>query len=122
MEGGSGGLKVVKELQSPGIFAVELFIDKEGEVYVNETAPRVHNSGHHTIEANYSSQFDMLWRIILKYPLGNTVPYFTRRHSEFIRATINTVATQYTKGWMKCCAWTMFSCIYMVKRQTKPGQ
>ncbi|MCO5237020.1 MAG: 5-(carboxyamino)imidazole ribonucleotide synthase [Chitinophagaceae bacterium] len=65
-------LKVVKALQSPGIFAVELFVDKEGEVYVNETAPRVHNSGHHTIEGNYSSQFDMLWRIILQYPLGNT--------------------------------------------------
>lgn len=65
-------LKVVKELKSPGIFAVELFIDKEGEVFVNETAPRVHNSGHHTIEANYSSQFDMLWRILLNYPLGNT--------------------------------------------------
>lgn len=67
-------LKVVKELKSPGIFAVELFIDKTGEVYVNETAPRVHNSGHHTIEANYSSQFDMLWRIMLGYPLGNTAP------------------------------------------------
>ena len=39
---------------------------------MNETAPRVHNSGHHTIEANYSSQFDMLWRVILGYPLGNT--------------------------------------------------
>ena len=65
-------LAVVKGLQSPGIFAVELFIDKAGEVYVNETAPRVHNSGHHTIEANYSSQFDMLWRVILDYPLGNT--------------------------------------------------
>ena len=65
-------IAVVKALQSPGIFAVELFISKEGEVYVNETAPRVHNSGHHTIEANYSSQFDMLWRIMLNYPLGNT--------------------------------------------------
>lgn len=65
-------MAVVKALKSPGIFAVELFIDKEGEVYVNETAPRVHNSGHHTIEANYSSQFDMLWRIMLDYPLGNT--------------------------------------------------
>ena len=65
-------MAVVKGLQSPGIFAVELFIDKQDEVYVNETAPRVHNSGHHTIEANYSSQFDMLWRIILGYPLGNT--------------------------------------------------
>jgi 5-(carboxyamino)imidazole ribonucleotide synthase len=65
-------LAVVKGLNSPGIFAVELFIDKKGDVFVNETAPRVHNSGHHTIEANYSSQFDMLWRIILDYPLGNT--------------------------------------------------
>lgn len=65
-------IAVVKGLNSPGIFAVELFVDKEGEVFVNETAPRVHNSGHHTIEANYSSQFDMLWRIILGYPLGNT--------------------------------------------------
>ncbi|MFT3981466.1 MAG: 5-(carboxyamino)imidazole ribonucleotide synthase [Ferruginibacter sp.] len=67
-------LKVVKELKSPGIFAVELFVDIDDNVWVNETAPRVHNSGHHTIEANYSSQFDMLWRVLLDYPLGNTDP------------------------------------------------
>ncbi|MEN9685583.1 MAG: hypothetical protein RLZZ28_1369 [Bacteroidota bacterium] len=66
--------RVVKELKSPGLFAVELFIDTNDEVLVNETAPRVHNSGHHTIEANYSSQYDMLWRIILSLPLGNTAP------------------------------------------------
>jgi 5-(carboxyamino)imidazole ribonucleotide synthase len=65
-------LKVVKKLKSPGIFAVELFVDERGVVLVNETAPRVHNSGHHTIEANCSSQYDMLWRIILGYPMGNT--------------------------------------------------
>ncbi len=65
-------LKVVKDLRSPGIFAVELFADTSGNVYVNETAPRVHNSGHHSIESNYSSQFDMMWRIMLDYPLGNT--------------------------------------------------
>jgi 5-(carboxyamino)imidazole ribonucleotide synthase len=47
-------------------------VDQNNEVFVNETAPRVHNSGHHTIEAHYSSQFDMLWRIILGHPLGNT--------------------------------------------------
>lgn len=64
--------KVVKYLDSPGIFAIELFIDQNENVFVNETAPRVHNSGHHTIEANYSSQFDMLWRVILGYPLGST--------------------------------------------------
>jgi 5-(carboxyamino)imidazole ribonucleotide synthase len=67
-------LRVVKELKSPGIFAVELFVNRQGDVYVNETAPRVHNSGHHTIEGNYSSQFDMLWRVMLGYPLGNTAP------------------------------------------------
>ena len=65
-------MRVVKELKSPGIFAIELFVNKQGEVFVNETAPRVHNSGHHTIEGNYCSQFDMLWRIMLGYPLGNT--------------------------------------------------
>ncbi len=65
-------LKVVKDLKSPGIFAVELFVDFDDNVFVNETAPRVHNSGHHTIEANFSSQFDMLWRVILGYPLGST--------------------------------------------------
>jgi len=67
-------LSVVRNFQSAGIFAVELFVDDKEDVLVNETAPRVHNSGHHTIEAHYSSQFDMLWRIILGYPLGNTKP------------------------------------------------
>lgn len=65
-------LSVVRNFNSPGLFAVELFVDDNGDVLVNETAPRVHNSGHHTIEAHYSSQFDMLWRIMLGYPLGNT--------------------------------------------------
>jgi 5-(carboxyamino)imidazole ribonucleotide synthase len=65
-------LAVVRNFNSPGLFAVELFVDQNNDVFVNETAPRVHNSGHHTIEAHYSSQFDMLWRIILGHPLGNT--------------------------------------------------
>ncbi len=65
-------LSAIKKINSPGIFAVELFTDENDNVLINEIAPRVHNSGHHTIEGNYSSQFDMLWRIILGYPLGNT--------------------------------------------------
>ena len=65
-------LTVARNFKSPGIFAVEMFIDKNGDVLVNETAPRVHNSGHHTIEAHYCSQFDMLWRLMLGYALGNT--------------------------------------------------
>ncbi len=65
-------IKLVKSFNSPGLFAVEMLVDRDKEVWVNETAPRVHNSGHHTIEAHYSSQYDMLWRILLDYPLGNT--------------------------------------------------
>ena len=67
-------IKLVKALNSPGLFAIEIFVDNNNDVLVNETAPRVHNSGHHTIEANYCSQYDMLWRIMLDYPLGNTDP------------------------------------------------
>jgi 5-(carboxyamino)imidazole ribonucleotide synthase len=65
-------MQVVRNFKSPGLFAVELFVDQNGDVLVNETAPRVHNSGHHSIEGNYSSQFDMLWRIMLGFPLGCT--------------------------------------------------
>ncbi|MCC7400455.1 MAG: 5-(carboxyamino)imidazole ribonucleotide synthase [Chitinophagaceae bacterium] len=67
-------LAVAKNFNSPGLFTVEMFIDRDKNVFVNETAPRVHNSGHHTIEAHYCSQFDMMWRVLLGYPLGNTDP------------------------------------------------
>jgi 5-(carboxyamino)imidazole ribonucleotide synthase len=65
-------LSVARHLDSPGLFAVELFVDRSGDVLVNETAPRVHNSGHHSIEGNFCSQFDMLLRIVIGYPLGET--------------------------------------------------
>lgn len=66
--------KVAKNLNSPGIFAVEMFLDKAGNILVNETAPRTHNSGHHTIEANSSSQFDQQLRTLLNLPFGATQP------------------------------------------------
>ncbi len=84
-------LAVVKNLKSAGIFAIELFIDIDDNVLVNETAPRVHNSGHHTIEAAYSSQFDMLWRVIMEYPLGFTKPIM---HS----AMVNLIGAENHKG------------------------
>ena len=64
--------KVVDAFGQPGIYAVELFLNKDGEIWVNETAPRVHNSGHSTIEAAYCSQFDMMLRVLMNYPLGST--------------------------------------------------
>ncbi|WP_245860085.1 5-(carboxyamino)imidazole ribonucleotide synthase [Spirosoma aerolatum] len=58
-----------------GLLAVELFLDKAGNVLINEVAPRPHNSGHHTIRANVTSQFEQHWRAILNYPLGDTSAY-----------------------------------------------
>ncbi len=65
-------LKAVKGLESPGLFAVELFITSQGEIWVNEMAPRPHNSGHHTIEGCVTSQFAQLNRILLGKDLGLT--------------------------------------------------
>lgn len=55
-----------------GLLAVELFLTKTGDILVNEVAPRPHNSGHHTIEANNSSQYDQHLRAITGLPAGNT--------------------------------------------------
>ncbi|HEY8689161.1 MAG TPA: 5-(carboxyamino)imidazole ribonucleotide synthase [Chitinophagaceae bacterium] len=114
-------LTVVKKLNSAGIFAVEMFIDKENNIWVNETAPRVHNSGHHTIEANFSSQFDMLWRIMLGYPLGNTKHILPA-------AIVNIVGDENSSGSANYIGLedvlqmeNVFVHIYG-KKQTKPGR
>ena len=63
---------VIQKLGMIGLLAVEMFLTKEGDLLVNEVAPRTHNSGHHTIEANGTSQFEQHLRAILDLPLGNT--------------------------------------------------
>ncbi len=65
-------IQCIEAFDGEGIFAVELFLTKGGEILVNEIAPRPHNSGHHTIEANYTSQYEQLNRILLDLPLGDT--------------------------------------------------
>ena len=64
--------KIAEKLKIVGLLAVELFLDKEGNVLVNEIAPRPHNSGHQIIEGNYTSQFMQHVRAILGITLGNT--------------------------------------------------
>lgn len=64
--------KIIAELNMVGLLAVEFFLSKTGELLVNEIAPRPHNSGHQSIEGNYTSQFDQHIRSILNLPLGNT--------------------------------------------------
>ena len=65
-------LQVAEAFGSIGLLAVELFLTKEGEIWVNEVAPRPHNSGHYSIEASYTSQFEQHLRAILNLPLGST--------------------------------------------------
>ncbi|MDY3529609.1 5-(carboxyamino)imidazole ribonucleotide synthase [Riemerella anatipestifer] len=62
--------KFISAADSAGLFAIELFLDKEGKVWVNETAPRLHNSGHQTQEGNYNSQFEQFYRVIKNLPLA----------------------------------------------------
>lgn len=65
-------IDVIQKLDMVGILAVEMFLSKNGQITINEIAPRPHNSGHHTIECNYTSQFEQHLRAILNLPLGST--------------------------------------------------
>lgn len=62
--------KVIKSLNLVGLLAVEMFVTKDGKVLVNEIAPRPHNSGHQSIEANITSQYEQHLRAIFNLPLG----------------------------------------------------
>jgi 5-(carboxyamino)imidazole ribonucleotide synthase len=65
-------LKVSEKMKHIGVLAVEMFQTKDDEILVNEVAPRPHNSGHYSIEASYTNQFEQHIRAILDLPLGNT--------------------------------------------------
>jgi len=64
--------QIASALNITGLLAVEMFITKDGDILVNELAPRPHNSGHHTIEGNFVSQFEQHLRAICNLPLGDT--------------------------------------------------
>ena len=64
--------KTVESFATPGLFGVELFLTNSGDLFVNEVAPRAHNSGHHMIEACVTSQFENQLRACLDLPLGQT--------------------------------------------------
>lgn len=64
--------KLIEKMGIVGLLAVEMFYDKSGNLLINEVAPRPHNSGHHTIEANITSQYEQHIRAIAGLPLGDT--------------------------------------------------
>lgn len=65
-------LKVSEHFNHVGLLAVEMFQTQDDQILINEVAPRPHNSGHYSIEASYTSQFEQHLRAILDLPLGNT--------------------------------------------------
>jgi 5-(carboxyamino)imidazole ribonucleotide synthase len=64
-------IKLIEKFELVGLLAVEMFITKDGKLLINEVAPRPHNSGHHTIEANATSQYEQYWKTLLGQPLGS---------------------------------------------------
>ncbi|MDP3180698.1 MAG: 5-(carboxyamino)imidazole ribonucleotide synthase, partial [Bacteroidota bacterium] len=65
-------MQIISSFNLCGLLAVEMFVDKNNAVWVNEIAPRPHNSGHHTIESIVTSQYEQLLRAIFNFPLGST--------------------------------------------------
>ncbi|GAA5040313.1 N5-carboxyaminoimidazole ribonucleotide synthase [Marivirga lumbricoides] len=64
--------ELIVKLNMTGLLAVEMFLTKDNEILVNEIAPRPHNSGHQSIEGNFTSQYDQMLRAVLNLPLGDT--------------------------------------------------
>ena len=84
-------LKVSQAFEHVGLLAVEMFQTENDEILVNEVAPRTHNSGHYSIEASYTNQFEQHLRAILGLPLGDT-------KSKLISIMINLVGAENHTG------------------------
>jgi 5-(carboxyamino)imidazole ribonucleotide synthase len=86
-------LKVSESFNHIGLLAVEMFQTQNDKILVNEVAPRPHNSGHYSIEASYTSQFENHLRAILNLPLGNT-------HSKVAGIMVNLVGEEGFSGYV----------------------
>ena len=114
-------LQGVKAFDSAGIYAVELFLNQDGSIWVNETAPRVHNSGHSTIESAYSSQFDMMLRVLTNLPLGSTELKCKSAMLNLIGEE-NAKGKAHVKGLQDVLSLDGFSMHWYGKEMTSPGR
>jgi len=105
--------RIAEALDYVGVLGVELFIGKNGEIAVNEIAPRVHNSGHWTIEACVVSQFEQHIRAVAGWPLGDA-----RRHSDAVMQNIIGVEVE---DWLALAGREAGLHIYG-KRVVRPGR
>jgi 5-(carboxyamino)imidazole ribonucleotide synthase len=112
-------LNVSQQFHHVGLLAVEMFQTEEDEILVNEVAPRPHNSGHYSIEASYTSQFENHLRAILDLPLGNT-------DSKVAGIMVNLVGSEGYSGQViyenieKIMGWNGVTPHIYGKKQTRP--
>ncbi len=112
-------LNVSQQFHHVGLLAVEMFQTENDEILVNEVAPRPHNSGHYSIEASYTSQFENHLRAILDLPLGNT-------DSKVAGIMVNLVGEEYFSGNViyknieKILEWDGVTPHIYGKKQTRP--
>ena len=85
---------IISKLNFIGLLAVEMFVDTNNKIWINEMAPRPHNSGHHTIESVITSQYEQLLRAIFNFPLGTT-------HLKIPAVMINLLGEQGYEGKVK---------------------
>lgn len=105
---------VAEKLDMTGLLAVEMFVTTEGELLVNELAPRPHNSGHWTLDACYTSQFEQLVRAICGLPLGST-----ERHSDAVMK--NLIGADIEK-WRDALADPLAKLHIYGKTEARPGR
>lgn len=114
-------IEIIKNLDMVGLLAVEFFLDKEGNILINEVAPRPHNSGHHTIDSIVTSQLEQLLRAILGLPLGSV---------ELVRKSVmlNLLGEPgyegpvYYEGLQECMALDGVKIHLYGKKQTRPSR
>ena len=112
-------LNVSEKFNHVGLLAVEMFQTEDDEILINEVAPRPHNSGHYSIEASYTSQFENHLRAILDLPLGNT-------ESKVAGIMVNLVGAENFSGNViyenieKILGWNGVTPHIYGKKQTRP--
>jgi 5-(carboxyamino)imidazole ribonucleotide synthase len=104
--------KIAEALDYVGVLAVELFVGKDGGLVVNEIAPRVHNSGHWTIEACQCSQFEQHIRAVAGWPLGDPM-----RHADAVMENIIGAEADAWESLARSGALHLYG-----KREARPGR
>jgi 5-(carboxyamino)imidazole ribonucleotide synthase len=104
--------RIAEELQYVGVLAVELFVAKNGDILVNEIAPRVHNTGHWTIEACQCSQFEQHVRAVAGWPLGDP-----SRHADAVMENVIGAEADAWETLAKSGALHLYG-----KNQVRPGR